>query len=56
MTAPRRGRCLKPAPAYRTAGVEAQCPAGDTPEVMPVTPPALRGLAQGRFAGGPAHG
>src|SRR5690348_4092804 len=31
------------APAYRTAGVEAQCPVGGTPEVVPVTPPALRG-------------
>ena len=25
----------EPAPAYRTAGVEAQCPAGSTPEVVP---------------------
>jgi len=26
----------EPAPAYRTAGAEAQCPAGGTPEVVPV--------------------
>jgi hypothetical protein len=33
----------EPAPAYRTAGVEAQWPSGGIPEVVPVAPPALRG-------------
>ncbi len=43
----------EPAPAYRTAGVEAQCPAGGTPEVVPVTPPPCGNRAWPRdgFAG-----